>query len=74
MYLRICGTSKSANSRKIYGSQIRNMPHLRKIHKSNKKHLSASNLRICKLQDLFADRSPLPGIFHLFVGLDTVPF
>jgi hypothetical protein len=34
----------------------------------------AANLRICELRDLFADRLPLPVLFHLFVGLDTVPF
>jgi hypothetical protein len=39
-------------------SQIRKGSHLRKVHKSNKLFKFA-NLRICDLQNLFTDRSPL---------------
>jgi hypothetical protein len=40
-------------------SQIRKVPHLRKVRKSNKIFKSA-NLQICDLQNLFADRHLWP--------------
>jgi hypothetical protein len=60
MYLRTCGSYKSANHKKDSArkSQIHKVPHLRNVRKSNKLFKSA-HLRICDLRNLFADRPPL---------------
>jgi hypothetical protein len=51
---------KYANGKKdwVRTSQIRKVPHLRKVRKSNKLYKPAK-LRICDLRNLFSDRPPL---------------
>jgi hypothetical protein len=51
MFLRICGTLKSARVRK---SQIRKLPHVRKVR--NSKIMKSARLRIGDFWNLFADR------------------
>jgi hypothetical protein len=57
MYLRSCGSFRSANHKKdwVRKSQIYKVLHLRKVRKSNKLFKSAI-LRICDLRNLFVDR------------------
>ena len=61
MYLRTCGSFKSANRKKdcVRKSQIHKASHLRKVRKSNKLFKSA-NLRICDFRNLYADRPAFP--------------
>jgi len=60
MYFQTCESFKSVNHKKdwVHKSQIRKVPHLRKVRKSNKL-LKSPNLRICDLRNLFANRPPL---------------
>jgi hypothetical protein len=69
MYLRTVESFMSANRKKIgfanpqrvtfaEGPQIRKGSHLRKVRKTNKV-FSSTNLRICDLRNLFADRPTL---------------
>jgi hypothetical protein len=48
-------------------SQIRKMPHLRKVHKYNKL-LKSANLQICTLRKLFASHPPLLVTQLVFIG------
>jgi hypothetical protein len=65
MYLPACGSFKSANHKKdwVCKSQMIKLPHLRKVHKSNKL-MKSVNLRIRDLRNLFADRPPLQRVFE----------
>jgi hypothetical protein len=57
MYLRIC--FKSTNHKNwIRKSQIRKVPHMLEVRKSNKL-LKSANFRGCDLRNLFEDRLPL---------------
>jgi hypothetical protein len=60
MYLWPLGSFKSASYQNdlVRKSQIRELPCLRKVYKSNKL-FESKNLRICDLQELFADSPPL---------------
>ncbi len=42
---------------KVHKSQIREVPHFRKVHTSDK-FLKSANFQICDLRNLFADRPP----------------
>jgi hypothetical protein len=50
--------NKSANHKRRLGSEIREVPHMRKVRKS-KKLFKSANLQISDLQKLFADHPPL---------------
>jgi hypothetical protein len=62
MHLRTCGSlSPQIWVRK---SQIRKVPHTRKVRQNNKLFKSA-NLRICYLRNLFVDRPPLSATLNI---------
>jgi hypothetical protein len=56
MYLRTCGSVKSANHKKIESVNCKSA-HLWKVCKSNKLFKSA-NFLLCDMRNLFADRPP----------------
>ncbi len=69
MYLRICGSfksaiigpinRKSANSKKIYGPQIANLKIVTFAEGPQITKILSAYLRICDLRNLFEDRPPL---------------
>jgi hypothetical protein len=66
MYLRTCGSLKSANLKKdwIRKSQIRKVSHLRNVHKCNQLFKSP-NLRICYYRNLFVDHRPPLDLYFI---------
>ncbi len=70
MYLRTRGSFKSANHQNnwVRKSQIRSVSHFRKVRKSNKL-FNDTNLRICSLRNLFADRPPLLVVHSLYITM-----
>jgi hypothetical protein len=62
-YFRTCGSFQSANHKKDWVQlQIRKVPHLRKVCKSNK-IFKTPQLGLCDLRNLFADHPTLTSAF-----------